>query len=116
MTLLDSFGLEGRKALVVGTGPGIGNHVARAYAQAGADVVVAQRTQAKVDALAETIRAESPGRGVHAMACDAGDTAQMDRLVAFTNERVGTPDIVFYNAAASAAGRKLPSSEQPLNT
>ena len=57
MTVLDRFRLEGRIAVVTGGGKGIGRGIAIALAEAGADVMIAARTAADLDATAELIRA-----------------------------------------------------------
>ncbi len=48
--------LEGKVALVTGGSRGIGKAIALALADAGADVVVASRKQADLDAVAEEVR------------------------------------------------------------
>src|SRR3954451_6306876 len=62
--------LEGRNAVIYGGGGSIGGAVARAFAREGATVHLAGRTQAKLDAVAEAIRAAG-GRA---------QTAQLDAL------------------------------------
>src|SRR4051812_12753957 len=62
--------LEGRNAVIYGGGGSIGGAVARAFAREGATVHLAGRTQAKLDAVAEVIRAAG-GRA---------QTAQLDAL------------------------------------
>ena len=48
----DLFRLEGRTAIVTGSGTGIGEAIAKAFADAGAHVVVSGRTRATIDAVA----------------------------------------------------------------
>src|SRR5690242_3652213 len=57
-SVLDRFRLDGKTAIVTGIGPGIGSHVARGFAQAGANVVLAARGREKVEALAAQITSE----------------------------------------------------------
>ncbi|HSI36149.1 MAG TPA: SDR family NAD(P)-dependent oxidoreductase, partial [Tepidisphaeraceae bacterium] len=59
-TVLDLFKLTGRRALVTGGGKGLGKVIARALAEAGADVVVSSRTGSQ---LAEVVaQVEATGR------------------------------------------------------
>jgi len=60
--IFDRFNLDGKTAIVTGTGPGIGAHVAQAYAAFGANVVLAQRnaqTRYLAKELASEIRVNS---------------------------------------------------------
>ena len=49
------FGLNGRKALVIGAGRGLGLGIAQALAQEGASVVLSGRTQGALDTAAQAI-------------------------------------------------------------
>ncbi|HEY3263052.1 MAG TPA: glucose 1-dehydrogenase [Pseudonocardiaceae bacterium] len=57
LTILDRFRVDGRAAVVTGSGRGIGRAIAIALAEAGADVVVTARRAADVAATAGEIRA-----------------------------------------------------------
>lgn len=72
-------GLDGKRALVLGGGFGIGLESARLLARAGADVVVADLDPARADAAA----AELAGLGARTSACsgDVTDRAQAEALV-----------------------------------
>jgi NAD(P)-dependent dehydrogenase (short-subunit alcohol dehydrogenase family) len=96
-----AFRLDGRTALVTGVGPGIGAHVATAYATAGANVVLAARDGARITALAT----ELTGRGLSVLAvpADVGREDDLGRLVTAAEAAFGAVDIVFNNAHANPA-------------
>jgi NAD(P)-dependent dehydrogenase (short-subunit alcohol dehydrogenase family) len=96
-------------AIVTGGGSGIGAATACAFAAAGASVVVAGRTQAKVLAVAEEI-GEAGGKAV-AVAVDVSQGADVRRMVATAVEHFGALDILFNNAAISPSGRVTEISE-----
>jgi len=100
--VLDRFRLDGRTAIVTGIGPGVGEHVAKAYAELGANVVCAARTADKVERVAREIR----DAGGHAIAVptDVGQAADLRRLVDATHAAFGPVHVVFNNAAAGVVG------------
>ena len=109
MSQLDLFGLEGRVALVPGGGGAIGSAMALALAGAGAKVTVVDQTQDRADAAAERIRAA--GGEALALAADATDAAECDRIVAATVGQFGRLDIVL-NAVGGGAGKVLFNAEE----
>lgn len=98
MSVLDRFRLDGRTAILTGVGPGVGEHVARAYAELGANVVISARSGDRLDRIAADIRAA--GGRAEAVVADAGNRADLERLVAVAHETFGPVHIVFANAAA----------------
>ena len=58
MTVLNSFQLNGKLALITGSSAGIGFALARALGEAGAHVVINGRNAQKVSAAAQTLRDE----------------------------------------------------------
>jgi NAD(P)-dependent dehydrogenase (short-subunit alcohol dehydrogenase family) len=96
--VLDRFGLKGRTAIVTGIGPGIGEHVAKAYAELGANVVCAARTGEKVERVARQIR-EAGGQAI-AVPTDVGQASDLRRLVDATHKAFGPVHVIFNNAAA----------------
>jgi NADP-dependent 3-hydroxy acid dehydrogenase YdfG len=84
--------LQGRRALVTGASRGIGAAIARALAHAGADLVLAARSEGDLRAVAETCR----GDGVRAdvVPTNARDAPELERLAA----RAGDVDILVNNA------------------
>ncbi|MEO8195306.1 MAG: SDR family NAD(P)-dependent oxidoreductase [Thermoanaerobaculia bacterium] len=94
-------GLAGRVALVTGGGRGIGAATARLLAEAGAQVIVAARSTAEIEAVAAEIR--SGGGGAEAMPCDVTDADSIARLQAAAEARFGTIDILVSNAGIASS-------------
>jgi NAD(P)-dependent dehydrogenase (short-subunit alcohol dehydrogenase family) len=86
-----------RTALIVGSGPGISGSVARGLAASGLRVGLAARNIEKLAPLAAEIGAER-------FTVDASDPAAVARLFEEADARLGTPDVVLYNASARAPG------------
>jgi gluconate 5-dehydrogenase len=90
-----AFDLSGRTAIVTGAGRGLGRGMAEALAEAGALVVCAGRTLAKVEETAAKIRA-ADGKA-EAFLFDAVNREDCRRLVAETAQRHGKLDIMVVN-------------------
>lgn len=88
--------LRGRVAIVTGAGRGIGRAIARAYGAEGAKVVVASRTPATVEHVAEEIRAA--GGEAIGVACDVGQRAEVYGCVQKAVETFGAVHILVNNA------------------
>lgn len=85
--------------LITGASTGIGAATARQAAQAGYRLVLAARSQDKLEGLAEELGGEERALAVR---CDVGDWADQERLVATTLERFGQLDVAFANAGFGA--------------
>ena len=93
---MDDFSLDGRVAIVTGSGRGIGAEIARTLAGAGAAVVITARSQDEV----ERVAAEIGAAGGTALA-HVTDVRQLDNLpglVERTVRELGGVDIVVNNA------------------
>jgi NAD(P)-dependent dehydrogenase (short-subunit alcohol dehydrogenase family) len=94
-----SFDLTGRVALVTGASRGIGEAIAKAYAQYGADVIVSSRKQEACDEVAAEIVAA--GGKARAIACHIGDLEALQSLFARIGEEYGRLDVLVNNAATN---------------
>lgn len=94
--------LDGKVAIVTGAGQGVGEGVAVALADAGATVVAAGRTLAKVERTAATIT-ERGGQAV-ALECDVTDAEQVQGCVDVTVRDHRTVDILVNNAHVAPLG------------
>jgi NAD(P)-dependent dehydrogenase (short-subunit alcohol dehydrogenase family) len=92
-----SFSLEGRVASVNGASRGIGEAIARAFADQGATVIVSSRRQEALDRVAGAIR-ETGGKA-HAITCDSGKADEIERYFARIEAEFGRVDVHVNNAA-----------------
>jgi NAD(P)-dependent dehydrogenase (short-subunit alcohol dehydrogenase family) len=88
--------LEGRVAIVTGASRGIGEAIARAFVEHGAQVVLSAR---KAEGLEPVVR--SLGDRAHAVAAHAGKEDACKELVARAVERFGRVDVLVNNAATN---------------
>lgn len=94
--------LKGKTALITGGGSGIGQGIALAFAEHGANVVITGR---RANVLERTIQA---GRGfpgaIHPVPGDVSQEADVTRIVNATLAQFGKIDILVNNAAVSYSG------------
>ncbi len=96
MALLDRFKMDGRVAIVTGAGRGIGQGIALAFAEMGADVVCAARTEKEIEATAERVR--KLGRRALAIPTDVTDPTQLEALATRAKAELGRIDLLVNNA------------------
>jgi NAD(P)-dependent dehydrogenase (short-subunit alcohol dehydrogenase family) len=89
--------LEGKTVIITGVGGGLGRECVERALREGANVVVAARTQATLDALSAEL--DPDGRRLTTLATDITDPAACDALVAHATERFGTVDALVQVAA-----------------
>jgi len=107
--ILDRFKLTDRVAIVTGAGKGIGRGIALAFAEAGADIVCAARTEADIEATVADVRARGQ-RGL-AVRTDVVVTADLEHLVDATLREFGRVDVLVNNAGGTGPRAALDTSE-----
>ena len=95
----DLFELTDRVAIVTGGSRGLGREMALAFAEHGADVVIASRKLENCEIVAEEVRAL--GRRSLPIAYHAGSWADADRLAEAAYAEFGHVDILVNNAGMS---------------
>jgi len=98
MPIVD-FSLNEKVALINGGSRGIGEAIARTFAEQCATVVLSSRKQEGLDPVAESINA-SGGKAIP-IACHAGKPEQIDNLFGRIEKELGGVDILVNNAATN---------------
>lgn len=110
MTIVDAFRLDGRVAMVTGSSRGLGQGAALALAEAGADLVLVDRSRPE-----ETVAAaRALGRRVHTVELDliAAGPAELEAAVEAATAELGRLDILVNNAGTI---RRAPVLEHPAS-
>lgn len=94
-----------RTALVVGAGPGLGEAVARRFADAGWTVGLTARTADRVEKLADDLTTDTDGRAVSAPG-DVTDADDVAAVVETVRDAAGSIDALVYTVYAGGAGHK----------
>ena len=94
-----SFDLQGRIAMVTGASRGIGQAIAEALAERGAEVILVSRRLESLETVAATIR-EKGGKAV-CIAANIGNLGDIEALFGSVGETHGKLDILVNNAAAN---------------
>ena len=95
VNILDSFRLDGQRALITGSSMGIGLSIARALASAGAHVILNARNAERLERARETLSAEGLSVSVHCFDVTAAEAVQS---AVATIESEGPIDVLVNNA------------------
>ncbi|OMC41728.1 short-chain dehydrogenase [Mycobacterium sp. GA-1841] len=110
--ILDRFRLDDNVAIVTGAGRGLGAATALAFAEAGADVLIAARTETQLEEVARQI-AET-GRRAHIVVADLAHPEATAELAAAAVDAFGKLDIVVNNVGGTMPAPLLNTSTKDL--
>src|SRR5258706_1301971 len=88
--------MKNKVALVTGAASGLGFATAKAFAEAGAAVALADWNEKEVQAATEKLASE--GHKTLAIKCDVSDDSQVEKMVKRTIEVLGGLDFAYNNA------------------
>lgn len=88
--------LDGRVAIVTGSGSGIGRSITQTYSEEGASVVIAEKNAARAQDVAKGI--QSRGGNAVPIATDVSRFDSVDQMVKKTLDRFGRIDVLVSNA------------------
>jgi 7-alpha-hydroxysteroid dehydrogenase len=113
MSVKNLFSLADQTAIVTGAGRGIGREIALYFAESGANIVCAARTDSEISDTAEACRA----LGVQAIAipCDVSDEDALANLHQATVDQFGKIDIVVNNAGGAWPNDPLKTRGETLD-
>jgi NAD(P)-dependent dehydrogenase (short-subunit alcohol dehydrogenase family) len=108
----ETFSVADKVVVITGAGQGIGRSFARAFASAGARVVIAERNVEKARAVEEEI---ASGNG-HALVVetDVADEGSVNRMAATVDAAFGRADVLINNAAIFSTLEMRPFDQIPV--
>ena len=105
---------EEKVALVTGAASGLGLATAKAFAESGASVALADWNEDTVRAAAEKLTAQ--GHKAIAIRCDVADDAQVDAMVKQTVATFGRLDAAYNNAGVQMSSQRLQTLPERITT
>lgn len=110
MNTLDLFRLDGKTAIITGSGRGLGQYFAEALSDAGANVVLCSCKLAACEEVQRVI--EARGGQALALACDVTQQSDTEQVVEATQQRFGAIHILINNSGATWGA---PPEQMPLD-
>lgn len=102
--MAELFSLKGRAALVVGGSGLLGGEIAYAFAELGAEVIIASRDEARCREFVSTLQQHIPGVTAHALGVDITDAQSIQALIGRVGDITGGGLDILVNSGWS--GRK----------
>lgn len=87
--IADLFSLKGRTALIVGGSGLLGGQISYAFAELGAEIIVASRNEAACNTFLATLKQQFPHTRAHAVGVDITQPSSIEALIAKTTEITG---------------------------
>jgi NAD(P)-dependent dehydrogenase (short-subunit alcohol dehydrogenase family) len=100
-SVLDSFSLAGKVAIVTGASSGLGVAFAKGFAEAGADIAICARRVERLEQTRQQV--EALGRRCIAVPADVADPEDCTRVVEKTVAQLGKVDVLVNNAGIATA-------------
>lgn len=97
--IFNKFSLNGKVAIVTGASKGLGSYMAKALAQAGADIVLTARSMPLLEELATVI--EGFGRKALPIQCDVSDHTAVQKMIKTAADEMEAIDILINNAGVA---------------
>ncbi|MDT8716960.1 SDR family NAD(P)-dependent oxidoreductase [Clostridium sp. 19966] len=101
-----------KNIVIVGAGPGIGNHVAKKFGRNDFNVVLVSRNQDRLKQYVQELSTE--GVESYAQVADASSTESLTKAFEQIAGKYGTIDVLVYNAASLQAGQPTSLSSEIL--
>jgi gluconate 5-dehydrogenase len=112
MGILDLFSFNGKVVIITGAGRGLGKVLALSFAEAGADIIVADIIEANAFKVSKEI--EKMGKRTLALKLDVTQIQDVDRMVKVTLDHFSNIDILVNNAGIVYQGKDGRGSSVPL--
>ena len=106
--------IDGRHLLLVGAGPGLGQAVARRFAEGGYRITLLARSADRLGELADGLA--DTGADIDTIAADAGDPEGLGARISDLYSGQGAPGVIVYSAVMGAPDRLLSSTAAHLQT